>query len=77
MYLFFLVRLVSSGVMFNGFIIKDYKVEKIIEMNWIIFFFFVNCGFFMLFFFVVEYIGNENGSFDDVIYIMLGFNFSV
>ena len=77
MYPFFSVRPVSSGAMPNGFIIKDYKIEKTTETNWTISLLPANCGSPMPLFSVVEHTGNENGSPDDVTYTTPGLNSSV
>lgn len=77
MYPFFSVRPVSSGAMPNGFIIKDYKIEKTSETNWTISLLPANCGSPMPLFSVVEHNGNENGSPDDVTYTTPGLNSSV
>ena len=77
MYPFFSVRPVSSGAMPNGFIIKDYKIEKTTETNWTISLLPANCGSPMPLFSVVEHTGNENGSPDDVTYTRPGLNSSV
>ena len=77
MYPFFSVRPVSSGAMPNGFIIKDYKIEKTTESNWTISLLPANCGSPMPLFSVVEHTRNENGSPDDVTYTTPGLNSSV
>ena len=77
MYPFFSVRPVSSGAMPNGFIIKDYKIEKTTETNWTISLLPANCGSPMPLFSVVEHTRNENGSPDDVTYTTPGLNSSV
>ena len=71
------MRPVSSGAMPNGFIIKDYKIEKTTETNWTISLLPANCGSPMPLFSVVEHTGNENGSPDDVTYTTPGLNSSV
>ena len=77
MYPFLSVRPVSSGAMPNGFIIKDYKIEKTTETNWTISLLPANCGSPMPLFSVVEHTRNENGSPDDVTYTTPGLNSSV
>ena len=67
----------SSGAMPNGFLIKDFRVEKTTEKNWTVSLLPANCGSPLPLFAVVGAIRGENGNSDDVTYTVDGLNSSV